>query len=112
MMKKRTFDMFVEVIAACSRRDTRFKTPKQIVVYGFDLLIRASVVDRFYALKTYKAEEHRGPLPQFFQFEGIEKQLVHETRALLQEQSGIKVSTADAIVLAILAAARALDIRP
>jgi hypothetical protein len=107
MMTKRTFDLFVDVVAAVSHRDTKFRTPRQVVIQGLDLIIQSTVVERFFALKIYNPEEHRGPLAQFFQFDGEEKRLVHETRSLIQEQSGLKVSTHDVIILAVLAAARA-----
>lgn len=107
MLSNETFGLFVDVVAACSRRENRFKAARQVVIHGLDLIIRSSTVDRFYALKTYVYERHRGPIAQLFQFDGDEKRLVQETRALLEEHSGIKVSTHDVIVLAVLAAARA-----
>ena len=110
MLSKETFDLFVAVVAECSRRENRFKAARQIVIYGLDLIILSTTVDRFYALKTYVYERHRGPISQLFQFDGDEKRLVQETRALLEEHSGIKVSTHDVIVLAVLAAARAVGV--
>ena len=110
MLSKETFDLFVDVVAECSRRENRFKAARQVVIHGLDLIIRSTTVDRFYALKTYVYERHRGPIAQLFQFDGDEKRLVQETRALLEEQSGIKVSTHDVIVLAVLAAARTIGV--
>ncbi|MGI4876540.1 MAG: hypothetical protein ACRYG4_03560 [Janthinobacterium lividum] len=110
-MNKATFNLFVEVVAAISHRDTKFKTARHVVIEGLDLIIKSSVVDRFFALKVYDREQHHGSYAQFFQFDGEEKQLVRETRELLQEQSGIKVSTQDVIMLAMLTTARAADIK-
>ena len=110
MLTKATFDLFVDVIAECSHRDNRFKTARQTVVFGLDLIIRSTTVERFYALKTYVYDLHRGSIAQIFQFDGDDKRLVQETRALLEEHSGIKVSTHDVIVLAVLAAAKAVGL--
>ena len=57
-------------------------------------------------LKPYKREQHRGPLAFFIRFTADEWRFVAETRALLQEQSAIKLTTQDVIVLAVLAASR------
>ncbi len=100
------FDVMVSVVAAHSRRDGKFKTYRQVIVEGLDVLIRSSVFERFMCLKPYKREKHRGPLAFFIRFTAEEWKFVAETRALLQEQSMIKLTTQDVIVLAVLAAAR------
>ena len=108
MINESTFGLFAEVIAAISKRDGKFRTQKQVLVEGLDVFIRSAVFERFLWLKTYDRSRHRGDRAFFFQFDGNEKRLVQETRALLEQDSGAKITTHDALILALLAVARSV----
>lgn len=107
MITKAVFDIIVELVAAHSHRDGKFKTYRQVIVEGLDIVIRSSVFERFMYLKPYKHDRYRGAIPLFIRFSAHEWKFVQETRALMQEQSGHRLLTQDAIVLAVLAAAHA-----
>lgn len=109
LVTKAVFDTLVGVVAAHSYRDGKFRTYKQAIVEGLDCVIRSSVYERFMALKTYRPDQHRGPMAFFIRFSSEEWRLLSETRRLLLEQSERKLSTQDVIVLAIFAAAQTGD---
>lgn len=108
LITKEMFDRLVNVVATHSHRDGKFRTYKLSIVEGLDSLIRFTVYERFFALKTYRADQHRGPMAFFIRFSSEEWRLLSETRRLLLEQSEKKLTTQDVIVLAILAAAQTI----
>lgn len=108
LITKEMFDRLVDVVAAHSHRDGKFRTYKSSIIEGLDSLIRLTVYERFFALKTYRADLYRGPKAFFIRFSSDEWRLLCETRRLLLEQSEKKLTTQDVIVLAILAAAQTI----
>lgn len=102
------FELACHVMYLDSVCKSRFTTLRTVVVCGLDIVIRATQYERFLLLKRQLIEAQR-PHIVHLNLVPTERQLLLETRRLLQSQHLEALSNSAAVVVALMACREALS---